>query len=165
MKIARNGDVFVVDRLKVGRYPLPNSRSSQHRYQEILKVRGFQVAPAELEGHLLDHPDVADTCVVGIPDDYSGEVPLAFVTLEARAAERVKTNIQEAEKLKQSIAQVSRRILEFTHLRLIQPIALPPAAARLRCESAIQVAEGWRGVRRHHTEEPERKTPPAVFAR
>ena len=39
--------------------------------QEIMKVRGFQVAPAELEGCILNHPDVSDTCVVGVPDDYS----------------------------------------------------------------------------------------------
>ncbi|EJD03682.1 phenylacetyl-CoA ligase [Fomitiporia mediterranea MF3/22] len=86
VKFARNGDIFIVDRLK-----------------EILKVRGFQVAPAELEGHLLDHPDVSDACVVGIPDDYSGEVPLAFVMLETRAAERAKRSNAEAEKIKQSI--------------------------------------------------------------
>jgi 4-coumarate--CoA ligase len=36
-----------------------------------MKVRGFQVAPAELEGCLLDHEYVSDVCVVGIPDDYS----------------------------------------------------------------------------------------------
>ena len=56
------GMVFVVDRLK-----------------EILKVRGFQVAPAELEGHLLGHPFVTDVCVVGAPDEFSGEAPMAFV--------------------------------------------------------------------------------------
>lgn len=48
------------------------------------------VAPAELEGHLLDHPDVADACVVGIPHDYHGEVPLAFVVLSASGKERLK---------------------------------------------------------------------------
>ena len=36
-----------------------------------IKVKGFQVAPAELEGCILSHADVDDTCVVGIPDDYS----------------------------------------------------------------------------------------------
>jgi len=36
-----------------------------------MKVKGFQVAPAELEGCLLDHPDVSNACVVGVPDDYS----------------------------------------------------------------------------------------------
>ncbi|VDB87514.1 unnamed protein product [Peniophora sp. CBMAI 1063] len=69
-----DGDLFVVDRLK-----------------EIMKVRGFQVAPAELEGHILKHPDVADCCVVGVPDEYSGEVPLAFVVLSQDAAERAST--------------------------------------------------------------------------
>lgn len=36
-----------------------------------MKVKGFQVAPAELEGCLLDHPDVSNACVVGVPDEYS----------------------------------------------------------------------------------------------
>ena len=69
-------------------------------------MRGFQVAPAELEGHLLDHPDVADTCVVGYPDDYRGEVPLAFVVLEPHAAKRAKLDAQEAELIKASISKV-----------------------------------------------------------
>ena len=54
--------------------------------QELIKVRGFQVAPAELEGHLLGHPRVADACVVGVPDEYSGELPMAFVVLKADPA-------------------------------------------------------------------------------
>ncbi|KAG2737640.1 hypothetical protein P692DRAFT_20761254, partial [Suillus brevipes Sb2] len=41
------------------------------------------VAPAELEGCILDHRDVAYACAVPISDDYSGEVPLAFVVLRA----------------------------------------------------------------------------------
>ncbi|KAF7356535.1 4-coumarate--CoA ligase-like 7 [Mycena venus] len=49
------------------------------RLKEIIKVRGFQVAPAELEGCLLGHDMVADVCVVGMPESFSGEVPLAFV--------------------------------------------------------------------------------------
>lgn len=69
-------------------------------------MRGFQVAPAELEGHLLDHPDVADVCVVGIADDYSGEVPLAFVVLEEKAARQAKSSSEATEKLKQSIMKV-----------------------------------------------------------
>jgi len=71
-----------------------------------LKVRGFQVAPAELEGHLLLHPDVADTCVVGIPDDFSGEVPLAFVVLSADAAKRALRSGTEVAKIKASISKV-----------------------------------------------------------
>lgn len=78
-----------------------------------MKVRGFQVAPAELEGHLLDHPDVADVCIVGIPDDYSGEIPLAFVMLEEGAAQKAKASASDAEEIKKSIMKVSiRRIIE-----------------------------------------------------
>ncbi len=75
-------------------------------FQEILKVRGFQVAPAELEGHLLAHPDVADSCVVGIPDEFSGEVPLAFVVLSAGAAKRASESEAAAARIKASISKV-----------------------------------------------------------
>jgi acyl-CoA synthetase (AMP-forming)/AMP-acid ligase II len=49
------------------------------RLKELIKVKGFQVAPAELEGLLCGHPAVADAAVVGVPDDAAGEVPKAFV--------------------------------------------------------------------------------------
>jgi 4-coumarate--CoA ligase len=71
-----------------------------------MKVRGFQVAPAELEGHLLNHPDVVDVCVVGIPDEFSGEVPLAFVVAEAKTAKRIAKDPQAANKLKVTLMQV-----------------------------------------------------------
>ncbi|KNG82891.1 AMP dependent CoA ligase [Aspergillus nomiae NRRL 13137] len=54
--------VFIVDRIK-----------------ELIKVKGLQVAPAELEAHLLTHPAVADCAVIAIPDDAAGEVPKAIV--------------------------------------------------------------------------------------
>uniref|UniRef100_A0A914EG58 Uncharacterized protein n=1 Tax=Acrobeloides nanus TaxID=290746 RepID=A0A914EG58_9BILA len=57
-----DGWLYVVDRLK-----------------EMIKVKGFQVAPAELEGLLLSNPDVQDCAVIGIPDEKSGEVPKAYV--------------------------------------------------------------------------------------
>jgi acyl-CoA synthetase (AMP-forming)/AMP-acid ligase II len=74
--------------------------------QEMLKVRGFQVAPAELEGCILDHPDVVDTCVVGVQDDYSGELPLAFVVLRHDAAKHVRNDPTAAHEIKQSIMKV-----------------------------------------------------------
>ncbi|KAA1468065.1 amp dependent CoA ligase [Dentipellis sp. KUC8613] len=70
---------------------------------ELLKVRGFQVAPAELEGHILQHPDVADTCVIGILDEYSGELPMAYVVLRPEAAKRAAISPAESEKFKASI--------------------------------------------------------------
>ncbi|KAF2878840.1 hypothetical protein ILUMI_27558, partial [Ignelater luminosus] len=57
-----DGHFFVTDRLK-----------------ELIKVKGFQVAPAELEELLRDHPDVEEAAVVGVPHPDFGEVPKAFV--------------------------------------------------------------------------------------
>ncbi|WP_137111525.1 AMP-binding protein [Rhodobacter sp. SY28-1] len=56
------GNVFIRDRLK-----------------ELIKVSGFQVAPAEVEAALLTSPMVKDAAVRGVPDDETGEVPVAFV--------------------------------------------------------------------------------------
>jgi 4-coumarate--CoA ligase len=49
------------------------------RIKELIKVKGIGVAPAELEDTLLGHPKVEDVAVMAIPDDYSGEVPKAYV--------------------------------------------------------------------------------------
>ncbi|KAF8407321.1 hypothetical protein HHK36_006448 [Tetracentron sinense] len=55
-------ELFIVDRLK-----------------ELIKYKGFQVAPAELEALLLNHPNISDAAVVPMKDDLAGEVPVAFV--------------------------------------------------------------------------------------
>ncbi|PSK42413.1 4-coumarate--CoA ligase-like 7 [Elsinoe australis] len=52
------------------------------RIKELIKVKGLQVAPAELEAHLLTHEAVADCVVIGVPDERDGEVPKAFVVLD-----------------------------------------------------------------------------------
>uniref|UniRef100_A0A0P5EMA5 4-coumarate--CoA ligase n=1 Tax=Daphnia magna TaxID=35525 RepID=A0A0P5EMA5_9CRUS len=56
------GNFYIVDRLK-----------------ELIKVKGFQVAPAELEDILITHPAIAEAAVIGIPDEQAGEVPRAYV--------------------------------------------------------------------------------------
>ncbi|KAE9975678.1 hypothetical protein BLS_002486 [Venturia inaequalis] len=61
-----NEHIFIVDRIK-----------------ELIKVKGLQVAPAELEAHLLTHPHVADCAVIPVPDDRAGEVPKAYVVKSA----------------------------------------------------------------------------------
>ena len=52
------------------------------RLKELIKVKGFQVAPAELEALLLTHPAVADVAVVPQPDEKTGEIPKAFIVLK-----------------------------------------------------------------------------------
>ena len=49
------------------------------RKKELIKYKGFQVPPAELEGLLLQHPDISDAAVIGKQDQDSGEIPKAYV--------------------------------------------------------------------------------------
>ena len=67
----RTGDIASVD--EDGYFTIVD------RLKELIKYKGYQVAPAELEAVLLTHPSVADAAVVGSPDEESGEVPKAFV--------------------------------------------------------------------------------------
>ena len=53
------------------------------RLKELIKYKGYQVPPAMLEGVLLEHPAVADACVIPSPDDEAGEIPKAFVVARA----------------------------------------------------------------------------------
>jgi 4-coumarate--CoA ligase len=56
------------------------------RVKELIKFKGFQVAPAELEGLLMGHDKVHDVAVIGIYDErIASEVPLAFVVLKGEA--------------------------------------------------------------------------------
>src|ERR1700730_16461255 len=62
------GCVYIVDRLK-----------------ELIKYKGYQVPPAELEALLLSHPSIADAAVIGVKDDEGEEVPKAFVVKQSGA--------------------------------------------------------------------------------
>ncbi len=62
--VDEQGNFYVVDRLK-----------------ELIKYKGYQVAPAEIEGVLLGHPAVCDAAVIGSRDEDAGEVPKAYVVL------------------------------------------------------------------------------------
>jgi acyl-CoA synthetase (AMP-forming)/AMP-acid ligase II len=67
----RTGDIATVD--ERGYFTIVD------RVKELIKYKGFQVAPAELEALLLTHDGVVDAAVVGSPDDEAGEVPKAYV--------------------------------------------------------------------------------------
>jgi acyl-coenzyme A synthetase/AMP-(fatty) acid ligase len=79
----------------------------------------------------LNHPDVADAGVIGIPDDFSGEVPLAFIALNADASQRVKSNPREAERIKAALIKVAHS----DHHK--QSDFLPPATACCRCQNTV----------------------------
>jgi acyl-CoA synthetase (AMP-forming)/AMP-acid ligase II len=56
------------------------------RVKELIKYKGLQVAPAELEAVLVSHPRIADAAVIRVPDEAAGEVPKAFVVATAELA-------------------------------------------------------------------------------
>jgi acyl-CoA synthetase (AMP-forming)/AMP-acid ligase II len=86
-----DGYLYVVDRLK-----------------ELIKYKGYQVAPAELEHLLLTHPAVADAAVVPRPDPEAGEVPVAHVALRGQAT---------AEEL---LAYVAERVAPYKRVRAVR---------------------------------------------
>ncbi|KAJ7596066.1 phenylacetyl-CoA ligase [Mycena floridula] len=79
-------DMFIVERVK-----------------ELIKVKGLQVAPAELEGHLLEHCSILDAAVIGIKDEYAGELPLAFVVLRSQVSRSLDRNPGRAGTVRASI--------------------------------------------------------------
>jgi len=52
------------------------------RIKELIKYKGYQVPPAELEAILLTFPGIQDAAVIGIPNDKTGELPMAFIVKE-----------------------------------------------------------------------------------
>jgi acyl-CoA synthetase (AMP-forming)/AMP-acid ligase II len=80
------------------------------RVKELIKYKGYQVAPAELEAVLVEHPAVAEAAVVGRADEEAGEVPKAFVALAGEAT---------AEEI---MAFVAERVAPYKRLRALEVV-------------------------------------------
>lgn len=90
------------------------------RMKELIKYKGFQVAPAELEALLITHPKIADVAVIGIPDDEAGEIPKAFVT----AAPGETVTLEDIQAL------VSENLVSYKQIRTFEVIdAIPKSAS------------------------------------
>jgi len=90
----QDNDIFIVERIK-----------------ELIKVKGLQVSPAELEGRLLEHPSVVDAAVVAVRDEYSGELPAAFIVLRPATALAVHRDPAFGDQLRSDI---------FKHVALVK---------------------------------------------
>lgn len=94
------GYFYVVDRLK-----------------ELIKYKGYQVAPAELEAVLVSHPAVVDAAVIGVVDEEAGELPKAFV---------VRRSEVSAEEL---LTFVAERVAPYKRVRQVEFIETVPKSA------------------------------------
>jgi acyl-CoA synthetase (AMP-forming)/AMP-acid ligase II len=97
------GHFFIVDRLK-----------------ELIKYKGMQVAPAELEALLLTHPQVADAAVVPVADEEAGELPKAFVVRQPGA---------DALTDEELMAFVAGRVAPYKKIRRLEFIEQIPKSA------------------------------------
>jgi acyl-CoA synthetase (AMP-forming)/AMP-acid ligase II len=98
--VDEDGDIFIVDRVK-----------------ELIKYKGLQVAPAELEAILLGHPAVADAAVIPTPDEEAGEVPKAFVVLKTPATPQ------------EIMDYVAARVAPHKKIRLLETIETIPKSS------------------------------------
>jgi len=105
------GDIAIIDE--------HGHMSIVDRMKELIKFKGFQVAPAELEALLITHPKVADVAVIGIPDDEAGEIPKAFVT----------TPPGETVTLEEIQALVSEHLVSYKQIRELEIIDEIPKSA------------------------------------
>jgi 4-coumarate--CoA ligase len=106
------GDVAVLD--DEGHYSIVD------RIKELIKYKGFQVPPAELEGLLITHPAIVDVAVIGVPDDEAGELPKAFIVLAPDAS----VTLDEVQ------AFVGEHLVSYKQIRQLEEIdAIPKSAS------------------------------------
>ncbi|KAL7139779.1 hypothetical protein ABFS83_09G075600 [Erythranthe nasuta] len=116
--IDADDELFIVDRLK-----------------EIIKYKGFQVAPAEIEALLLNHPYISDAAVVSMIDEQAGEVPVAFVV-------RSNGSTITEDEVKQFISKQVIFYKRINRVFFIDVIPKSPAGKILRKDLRAKLAAG-----------------------
>ncbi|KAF2709871.1 4-coumarate-CoA ligase-like protein [Pleomassaria siparia CBS 279.74] len=117
----KTGDIAYVDE--------KNNFFIVDRKKELIKVKGLQVAPAELEGLLLEHPDVQDAAVIGVPTNDGEELPRAYIV--PQSADKATTEAAEA--IKKWLAErVSRAKRLEGGVHFIEVIPKNPSGKILR---------------------------------
>lgn len=143
---------------------LPYYEPSLMSRDRLIKVNGNQVAPADLEGHLLAHPDVLNCAVIGVPDDRAGERPkgtsllssscahlispvAAYVVLSIAANARVAKGESSLEQVAEGLKKhVADHKISYKHLHYVEFIdAIPMTASG---ESHPCPSSRWNGTDR-----------------
>ncbi|KAI5348744.1 hypothetical protein L3X38_001631 [Prunus dulcis] len=111
-------ELFIVDRLK-----------------ELIKYKGFQVAPAELEAMLIAHPNISDAAVVPMKDEAAGEIPVAFVV-------RSNGSKISEEEIKQYISKQVVFYKRIGRVFFTDKIPIAPSGKILRKDLRARLAAG-----------------------
>jgi acyl-coenzyme A synthetase/AMP-(fatty) acid ligase len=106
------------------------------RRKEMIKYSGFAVAPAEVEGVLLEHPEVRDCGVVARPDPACGEIPIAFIILRNPH----KESPQLAEELKEFVADRITRYKQPREIIFTESIPRTASGKILRRELRARIS-------------------------
>ena len=115
----------------------------EDRIKEMIKVKGLQVPPAELEDLLLGHPQVEDCAVLGIPDDYAGERPKAYVVLKKGVEPTAEIGVQ----LLKFVKDRKVRYKWITELEFAEEVPKSPTGKLLRRVLKVRnKEEGRKGV-------------------
>ncbi len=96
------------------------------RLKELIKYKGYQVAPAELEAVLLTHPGIADVAVIGVNDSVSGEAPKAFVVRHDSRPDL------DADEVKEYVAARVAHYKKIRHVEFLEQVPKSAAGKILR---------------------------------
>jgi acyl-CoA synthetase (AMP-forming)/AMP-acid ligase II len=98
-RLDEDGSLWIVDRIK-----------------ELIKYKGYQIAPAELEALLLTHTSITDAAVIPIRDEEAGEIPKAFIVADGRIT------------VDEVLAFVAERVAPYKKLRAVELVEEIPKA-------------------------------------
>lgn len=116
--------------------------------KELIKYKGLQVAPAELEGKLIDLKNVADAGVIGVWDDTQAtELPMAYVVPDQATLKGLKTDADRLAYCKQVQETIASRVSPHKRLRggvfIIDVIPKSPSGKILRKDLRARAAKQW----------------------
>lgn len=98
----------------------------------MIKVKGVQVAPAELEDLLLGHELVKDCAVIGVPDAYSGERPLGWVVLKEGVGIRGGKTTEVEQELMEWVRRRTMRSKWLVGIKIVDEIPKSASGKILR---------------------------------
>ncbi|KAH0849516.1 hypothetical protein HID58_096377 [Brassica napus] len=113
-----NDEIFIVDRLK-----------------ELIKFKGYQMAPAELEALLISHPFIEDVAVVAMKDEIAGEVPVVFV-VRSEGSQLTEDDV---------MSYINKQVVHYKRIKMVfftDCIPKAPSGKILRKDLRARLANG-----------------------